>query len=291
MVVARFASRDVEGAAALLSPTGENALDRIVDDSSGRLAGAHREVHGDVKGLTLDELMDEALLVPAAEGVVHVYRFRDVEFRWEGTPRAGRRRCRAQRAGSCASRWSRRPGSDEERMAGRAHVIAVPGDVQPWPPMFEIAEATPPGSWTLVGGLMVHVHAIRARVEATRPTRDVDVLRNIETAAVSAVAGALRGLGFEALGPSCGNPVHRFTRGDDVVDVVVARNVRARTRWQLRPLLRSPGAAQALQRRDADTIAAGARSTSMCRTRSARRQRRMPSIRGTRNGTSRVSLS
>lgn len=142
-------------------------------------------------------------------------------------------------------------------MAGRTHEIAVPANIQPWPLAFEIAAATPPGSWVLVGGLMVHVHAIRAGIEATRPTRDVDVLLNIEAATVSDVAGALSGLGFAAMEPSHGNPVHRFTRGDDVVDVMVARNVRARTRWQLRPLLRSPGAAQALQRRDTYTITDG----------------------------------
>ncbi len=66
----------------------------------------------------------------------------------------------------------------------------------------------------------------------------------------SDIAGPLVGLGFKPIEPSGNNPIHRFNRGDDVVDVMVARDVRESTRWSLRPLLRAPGAAQTLQRRD-----------------------------------------
>jgi len=149
-------------------------------------------------------------------------------------------------------------------MAGRAHVVEVPAEIPPWPLAFEVAASTPPGSWALVGGLMVHVHALRAGIEATRPTNDIDLLLNIGANSVSHVAGPLTRLGFVAVDPSPGNPIHRFTRGEeDVVDVMVARDVRARTRWQLRPLLRSPGAAQALQRRDTYTLSSTARSATV----------------------------
>lgn len=149
-------------------------------------------------------------------------------------------------------------------MAGHAHAVEVPGDIPPWPLVFEVGAATPPGSWALVGGLMVHVHALRAGVEATRPTRDVDLLLDVGAASVSDIAGSLTGLGFAAADPSPGNPLHRFSRGEhDVVDVMVARDVRMRTRWQRRPLLRSPGAAQALQRRDTYTLTSLARSSTI----------------------------
>lgn len=88
VVVLRFASRDVGRAAGLLNPTAESALDRIVDDVSGRLAGHGRDIHGYPKGLTLEELIDEALLVSDTEGAVRVYRFRDDVFPWQETPRA-----------------------------------------------------------------------------------------------------------------------------------------------------------------------------------------------------------
>lgn len=135
-------------------------------------------------------------------------------------------------------------------MAGRSHVVDVPQG-SPWPLVFELAESTPPGSWVLVGGLMVHLHALRAGVEAIRPTSDVDVLLDISSNSVLDVAGPLTSLGFSARDPSYGAPLHRFVRDErDVVDVMVARDVRTRTRWRRRPLLRSPGAAQALIRRD-----------------------------------------
>lgn len=133
-------------------------------------------------------------------------------------------------------------------------MINVPADVVPWPLVFEIAEATPRGSWVLVGGLMVHVHALRAGIATMRPTRDVDVLLNVSVAAATEVAAELIRLGFQTVAPSRGNPVHRFARNSEVVDVMVARDVRSSTRWRSRPILRSPGAAQALVRRDTYTF-------------------------------------
>lgn len=148
-------------------------------------------------------------------------------------------------------------------MAGRSHVVDVPRD-SPWPLVLELAAATPRGSWVLVGGLMVHLHALRAGVEATRPTSDVDVLLDIRSNTVRDVAGPLTSLGFSARDPSRGVPLHRFVRNErDIVDVMVARDVRTRTRWQLRPLLRSPGAAQALMRRDVYRLNSGGDSVTI----------------------------
>lgn len=142
-------------------------------------------------------------------------------------------------------------------MAGQHHVIDVPGELAPWPLAFEVATATPRGSWTLVGGLMVHVHAIRAGIESTRPTRDVDVLLNIDVVRVTDVGESLLRLGFETAPPLGREPVHRFRRDRDVIDVMVARDVRVGTRWRARPILRSPGAAQALRRRDVFALQSG----------------------------------
>lgn len=116
----------------------------------------------------------------------------------------------------------------------------------------------------LVGGLMVHLHALRAGVDAIRPTSDVDVLLDISSNSVLDVAGPLTSLGFSARTPSQGTPLHRFVRDDrDVVDVMVSRDVRTRTRWQRIPLLRSPGAAQALMRRDVYTLTSGGDSAAV----------------------------
>lgn len=139
-------------------------------------------------------------------------------------------------------------------MAGQSHAVELASNAPPWPLAFELASHLPKGSWVLVGGLMVHVHALRAGVTASRPTTDVDMLLNIETTSATEIGRALTGLGFVTVVPYRGNPVHRLTRGADVVDLLVARNVRTPTRWNQQPLLRSPGAAQALDRRDTYTL-------------------------------------
>ncbi|MFG6504048.1 hypothetical protein [Microbacterium sp. P05] len=86
------------------------------------------------------------------------------------------------------------------------------------------------------------------------------MLLDVTATTVNVVAGAIVGLGFQTLEPTSGSPMHRFVRGPDVVDVMVARNVNGPTRWRARPLLRSPGAAQALRRRDTYTVMDGDRS-------------------------------
>lgn len=131
-------------------------------------------------------------------------------------------------------------------MAGEEHLIDAPEDEEPWTLLFEVAEATPEDSWVLVGGLMVHVQAIRAEIVPSRPTRDVDLLLNIGAARVGDVASPLLQLGFRPLEGR--SELHRLTRGDDVIDVMSARGVSAR--WGSRPVFRAPAAAQAIDRRD-----------------------------------------
>lgn len=133
-------------------------------------------------------------------------------------------------------------------MAGAKHLIVVPDDERPWSLLFEIADVTTPGEWVLVGGLMVHAHALRAGITASRPTEDVDLLLNLAAASVGAVAGPLQDIGLrpaESLGRSV---LHRFRRGDEFVDVMVERGASAR--WARRAIFQAPAARQAIDRRD-----------------------------------------
>lgn len=97
----------------------------------------------------------------------------------------------------------------------------------PWPQLVEIAQAIPHTQWTLVGGLMVQLHAAYAGLALTRPTRDVDMILDIETGAAtfSGARDRLEQLGYALREPMGEGPVHRFARGlNDVetVDVMVA---------------------------------------------------------------------
>ena len=108
-------------------------------------------------------------------------------------------------------------------MAGSTHTVGVDDRFPVWELLFEVAESVDSSSWVLVGGLMVHAHALRAGVDAPRPTSDVDSLINSGTNQISAVAGPLLTLGFAAQAPS-GGPFHRFLRGTQKVDIMVGND-------------------------------------------------------------------
>jgi len=95
----------------------------------------------------------------------------------------------------------------------------------PWPQCVELARALPSTQWTLVGGLMVQLHAAAAGLAVSRPTADVDIVLHIETGAAttSTVTGVLTRLGY-TLEKSIAHdaPAHRFVRGKQQIDVMIA---------------------------------------------------------------------
>lgn len=104
-------------------------------------------------------------------------------------------------------------------------VMPAGGWGPPWPQAVELVGAIPGDRWTLIGGLMVQLHAAHAGLAMERVTTDVDMVLHIETGAITfpAARDALEGLGYQIQLPlGRGNAVHRFTRGDDLVDVMVA---------------------------------------------------------------------
>ena len=84
-------------------------------------------------------------------------------------------------------------------------------------------------NWTLIGGLMVQIHAIHHSIHSVRATNDVDIILHLETARgrPAKVMAAMGSLGYEllAVGDPRTNAAHRFTRGADVVDVLAADHV------------------------------------------------------------------
>lgn len=105
--------------------------------------------------------------------------------------------------------------------------IAMPagGWGPPWPQAVELVGVISGDRWTLIGGLMVQLHIAHAGLAIQRVTTDIDMVLHIETGVITfpAARDALEGIGYEIQLPFArGNPVHRFTRGDDRVDVMVA---------------------------------------------------------------------
>jgi len=123
------------------------------------------------------------------------------------------------------------------------------GWTEPWPRVFELAAALPRDRWVLVGGLMVQLHAIAARIESTRVTVDVDAALRIEAGVYNyqAAATALGRLGY-AIDTST-RRAYRFRRGGDVVDLMVADHTRPPPRHSRRDVLPVEGGRQAIDRR------------------------------------------
>jgi predicted nucleotidyltransferase len=130
----------------------------------------------------------------------------------------------------------------------------VGGWARPWPDVAELAAAVPADAWTLIGGLMVQLHAVAAGLPIVRPTNDVDVLLHVETSRgrPAEVAAALEQLGYQlrpSIDPRTGT-AHRFVRGGAVVDVVAADHAPPRTLERFRgyDLVQVAGGTQALRR-------------------------------------------
>ena len=95
----------------------------------------------------------------------------------------------------------------------------------PWPQCVELARALPSTQWTLVGGLMVQLHAAAAGLPVSRPTADVDIVLHIETGAATTatVSAVLNGLGY-TLEKSISHDARAtdYLRGKQQIDVMVA---------------------------------------------------------------------
>lgn len=123
----------------------------------------------------------------------------------------------------------------------------------PWPQCVELARVLPSTQWTLVGGLMVQLHAAAAGLAVTRPTADIDIVLHIETGATttSSVCAVLNGLGY-TLQKSIDDdaPAHRFVRRKQQIDVMVADHLAPRLVPRLggRKPFQVTGGTQALQR-------------------------------------------
>lgn len=125
------------------------------------------------------------------------------------------------------------------------------GWFEPWPVVAEIAEELYPAPLTLVGGLMVQVHAVIGGLAGFRATRDVDLLVDVlsNAASVSTVGSALVRLGFVVRRPlTRGAPIHRFERGDDIVDLLVPDHLRPVPKYSGLSLMAIDGGTQALRK-------------------------------------------
>ncbi|HMJ04405.1 MAG TPA: hypothetical protein VK506_15800 [Conexibacter sp.] len=124
--------------------------------------------------------------------------------------------------------------------------------LQLWAAVGELAEWLP-GEWTLIGGLMVQLHAVEHGIADVRPTFDVDILGQARPQhTLGAIDVALRDAGFELIGPDLDGYAHRYQRGKLVVDVLAPDGIKPPARLGAgRKAVGVPGGSQALSRSEA----------------------------------------
>jgi hypothetical protein len=130
-----------------------------------------------------------------------------------------------------------------------------------WTAVGDLAERLP-GEWTLIGGLMVQLHAVEHGVTDVRPTIDVDILgRARPQGTLSAIDAALRNEGFQLLGPDLDGYAHRYERDGLIVDVLAPDGITpAPSLGRGLKAVGVPGGSQALSRSETVTVTVAGRA-------------------------------
>lgn len=130
-----------------------------------------------------------------------------------------------------------------------------PETLRLWTAIGELAERLP-GEWTLIGGLMVQLHAIEHGHTDVRPTIDIDILGQARPqGALNAIDTTLTSEGFELIGPDLDGYAHRYQRNGLVVDVLAPDGIKPAARLGSGiKAVGVPGGSQALSRSETVTI-------------------------------------
>lgn len=113
-----------------------------------------------------------------------------------------------------------------------------------------------PAEWTLVGGLMVQLHAMERDVAVVRVTRDIDVLGQARQPKVlAAIDAALCAAGFEPAEPDPEGYAFRYERAGLTVDVLAPDGLNPAPKLDgSRKAIAIPGGSQALTRSETVTV-------------------------------------
>lgn len=131
--------------------------------------------------------------------------------------------------------------------------LAGEGLLPAWRTVIELCGVPGAREWTLVGGLMVDIHARRANIWMARPTDDVDVLVDIASnrSSLAEARAILWQMGFTLSANE--QHAYRFIHEDGrKVDVMVADHLPSRMtpRLDRRPAFEATAGEQAIRRRE-----------------------------------------
>ncbi len=133
--------------------------------------------------------------------------------------------------------------------------------VELWAAVGDLVELLP-RQWVLIGGLMVQLHALEHGVSDVRFTGDIDILGQARPqGALRSIDAALRGEGFELIGPDIDGYAHRYARDGLIVDVLAPDGIKPPP--DLTAGLKAigiPGGSQAITRSETVTVIVEGRS-------------------------------
>jgi hypothetical protein len=133
-----------------------------------------------------------------------------------------------------------------------------------WTSLFALRRFAGHG-WTLIGGLMVHLHCLERGVAPTRSTTDADLVADViaDRFALRQLTFGLRSLGFTSEGGTLAGEEHRWERDGTSVDVLVpsgAERIRYLPSVSGAKAVSTGGGAQALKRSVPVEVSCGAAS-------------------------------
>lgn len=107
--------------------------------------------------------------------------------------------------------------------------------------------------WTIIGGCMVFLHALRAGREAPRPFHDIDLVVDARAPGrpTKRFAEVLESNGFEVAGVDMHGLAHRFARGGLSIDLLAPDHLGRRSNLSTSErghTIEAPGGSQALKR-------------------------------------------
>lgn len=144
--------------------------------------------------------------------------------------------------------WTRRMSSESPQPVRLS--LPDPASRRLWSEIGRLTTSVLPADWTLVGGLMVQLHAFEAGEIDVRVTNDVDILADArKRERFQRIVRALEEDGFELQDPGAEQIGHRWERDGLVLDLLAPEGLKddPRVTGQIRTV-QIPGGTQALAR-------------------------------------------
>lgn len=129
---------------------------------------------------------------------------------------------------------------------------------EPFATIDELASCLEPDGWILIGGLMVHAHALLADLTHHRATDDADVVVGLTVVTYATAVVVIEAIGFERVDSlNLDVPTYRWVRGRDQIDLMAPDRQAPPVRHGRRDVLAVPGSSSAMRNTERFELSSG----------------------------------